>query len=122
MSVPQPRRAQDRERAASARSRAGVRELRRVESSARALRSDKQRPGHRLSWFGAVQGVLMLGFVMIGTGNRWLSASLVCIGIALCLPAVAVAGKTGRIRRPVQLLLAALWAVAGSFFLLAGGS
>ena len=120
MSVPQPRRAREHERASRARTnRPLVREPDRADSWPAIFRIRKVRKSHRLTWFGAAQGLLLLGFAMFGSNYRWLSAAFIGTGIALCLPAITVACVTGRIHKPLHLVLATAWAIAGSIFVLA---
>jgi hypothetical protein len=68
---------------------------------------------HRLSWFATVQGLLFISFALIDKSQVILTSVLVCAGIAMCLPAIASAYTSPRLKNWMRLLLAVFWVTIG---------
>lgn len=80
--------------------------------AARSFESNSIR--HRLSWFVTLQGLLFLSFVLVDKREWLLTSALVCAGVAMCVPSIASAYTSPRLRNWLRLLLALFWAVLGT--------
>lgn len=69
---------------------------------------------HRLSWFVTLQGLLFLSFVLVDKREFLLTSVLVCAGVAMCVPSIASAYTSPRLRNWLRLFLAVFWAVLGT--------
>jgi hypothetical protein len=68
---------------------------------------------HRLSWFVTLQGLLFVSFALIDKSQVILISVLVCAGVAMCLPAIASAYTSPRLKNWMRLLLAVFWVTLG---------
>lgn len=68
---------------------------------------------HRLSWFATLQGLLFLVFVLVDKDEVVLTSVLACIGVAMCVPAMASSYASSRLKNWLRLLLAVLWVTLG---------
>lgn len=68
---------------------------------------------HRLSWFATLQGLLFLVFVLVDKDAVLLTSALVCVGVAMCVPAIASSYTHSRLKNWMRLLLAVFWVALG---------
>ena len=73
---------------------------------------------HRLSWFATLQGLLFLYFVLVDKDDVGLITTLVCVGVAMCLPSIASTYARSRFKNWVRVLLAVFWVSLGVAHLL----
>ena len=88
-----------------------------METSNQVIASDELEggaPSHRLSWFATLQGLLFLTFILLDkTQNTMATSLLICVGIGMCVPAIAAVYTSAAIRHRLKSLLAILWVIAG---------
>lgn len=69
---------------------------------------------HRLSWFATLQGLLFLSFALIDKDETLLISALVCVGVAMCVPAIASTYAQSRLKNWIRLALAVFWVALGA--------
>jgi hypothetical protein len=77
---------------------------------------DRECKSHRLTWFEAFQGLLLLAVVMLGATYAIVSGLLICTAIATSVVAIVASCLKAGAPKPLHLVLAALWAIVGAIY------
>jgi hypothetical protein len=118
VSTPQPRQAyelRNRQRRVLA-IHAEARKFELTEETAKSRSVERERKCHRLTWFEALQGLLLLAVVMLGATYAIVSGLLICTAIATSVVAIVAGCLKAGAPKPLHLVLAALWAIVGAIY------
>jgi hypothetical protein len=90
-----------------------------IEDATKPRSVDRERKSHRLTWFEALQGLLLLAVVMLGATYAIVSGLLICTAIATSVVAIVASCLKAGAPKPLHLVFAALWAIVGAIYIAA---